>query len=124
MQEQPHCDKVLECLTEAGVPEKLAQGIIDILVQAGCMDYASTAKASNGNHSAKVVSLSSHRPPPPASSRFPLIQDTLPTLLLTYEQRIDVVHDRRHRDMYRYARLASANRVSNALILTREQRVL
>ena len=115
--EQTDSDRALESLMAAGAPEELAVGIINVLVNAGCMQGPAASEAATEKCSAEVASLSYLQKSTPAFLRFSPIKATLPTLLLNYDQRIDVARDRRNRDMYSYARMASTLTSTDALLL-------
>lgn len=118
-------DRVLESLLKAGVGGELATGIVDTLAEAG---YTRLARISE-RPASRSVSL------PEAQTPFPVLQDStvpgffrfapvsriLPTLLLTYDQRID--QEDLNRDMYRYARLGNDRTPTSVLVLSQSARI-
>ena len=109
MPEKTNGDKVRESLVAAGVTEGLAVGIVDILVKAGCIRTEADISIADIKHVAEL----------PLRTSAPL-----GTLLLTSDQRIDVGHERRHREFGSPAPLTSINASPKALLLTPEMRVI
>ena len=112
MPEKTNGDKVRESLVAAGVTEGLAVGIVDILVKAGCIRTEADISIADIKHVANVAEL-------PLRTSAPL-----GTLLLTSDQRIDVGHERRHREFGSPAPLTSINASPKVLLLTPEMRVI
>ena len=112
MLQKTNSDKVRDSLMAAGVTERLATGIVDILLQAGCMQPEADYKASEAKHTAKIVPIAA------------CAGVALPTLLLTYGQRTDVRQGRHHCDPHSSASPISIDASAGLLLLTPEMRVI
>jgi hypothetical protein len=110
--------RVVEGLTAAEVPEVLATGIADILAEAGFKLL--TASSGHADNTART-SVTAVEPSPTSISGFlgffP-VAETLPTLVLKYDQRIELPAQKRRHKMHGYERLVAANRRADVLMLT------
>ena len=110
MLQKKNSDKVRDSLMAAGVTERLATGIVDILVQAGCMPPEADHKTSEVKDAAKIVASCAGV--------------ALPILLLTYGQRTDVSQGRLRHDPHSSASPISIDASAGVLLLTPEMRVI
>lgn len=115
--------RVVESLIAADVPEALAVGIADVLVEAGFKRLSAGSTQSERAALALVSSKDIGITATPSFLRFPPITKTLPTLLLKHDQRIDGAAEKRQLNMYRYTRMAARNRSNKVLVLTPKDRV-
>jgi hypothetical protein len=115
--------RVVESLIAADVPEALAVGIADVLVEAGFERLSASPPQSERAAMALVSSRDIDITASLSFLRFPPITKTLPTLLLKHDQRIDGVAAKRQLNMYRYTRMAAQNRPNKVLVLTPKDRV-
>lgn len=113
----------IESLTAAEIPEVLASGIADILVEAGFKRLAASTDQGDIATLYLVTPFKSSLTPPPGFLRFSPVAETLPTLVLRYDQRIGLPEQQRLHKKHAYARLAAENHPADVLMLTPHDRV-
>lgn len=99
--------QVIKSLTAAEVPEVIAIGIADVLAEAGF----------------KQLAVRPYQASRPSLLLFPPIAKTLPALVLSHDQRIELPAQKRQHNMYAYTRLVAKSCQENVLILTPQDRV-
>ncbi len=114
---------VIESLTAAEIPEVLASGIADILVEAGFKQLAASTDQGDIAALYLVTPFKSSRTNTPGFMRFSPIVETLPALVLRYDQRIGLPEQQRLHEKHAYARLAAENHPADVLMLTPHDRV-
>jgi hypothetical protein len=115
--------RVVESLTAAEVPEVLATGIADILAGAGFKLLASSSGHADNAARTLVTPVKPSLTSIPRFLRLFPVVETLPTLVLKYDQRIGLPAQKRRHKMYRNARLAAENHQADVLMLTPYDRV-
>ena len=115
--------RVVDGLIAAEVPEALATGIANILVEAGFKRLAASAGQDDIATLHLATPFKSSRTNTPGSLRFSPVAETLPTLVLRYDQRIGLPEQQRQHKKHAYARLAAENHPADVLMLTPLNRV-
>lgn len=115
--------RVVDGLIAAEVPELLATGIADILVEAGFKRLAASTDQGAIATLHLVTPFKSSRTNTPGFLRFSPVAETLPTLVLRYDQRIGLPEQQRQHKKHAYARLAAENHPADVLMLTPHNRV-
>ncbi len=115
--------RVIESLTAADVPEVLADGIADVLAEAGFKRLSTSPSQTVSAAPVLVPTVNCIKSTIPSFLRFNSIIETLPTLVLRHDQRIGQLTQKRQHNMYAYARLAADSRRADVLMLTPQDRI-